>query len=425
MIDCSASWMEYAAMATKKPRDDAAMGRHVLQLDLILDVYIDPVTERHMNLSSPEKSDTHDVILQRVLRSFQSSAKAREPQPQNLRDALSKNPTSSVAQEKNGHSEVGKISSRNLLLNLERPLDANSTPLEHVRSKRSLRKFVAYPKEQEVELAGCARDLSQLLAAWAPVPQCSTAQIPAAPDEHPVADVEQSLFRCRFTSSGAVQKIPILPPRSLPNQTHPYHPPNPRMSPPEKTLMEIDAFSSDSSSMSSLSFPEHQQALPPALLRVSTSTILEEQDLIWMQIQQDRQKEESRRSIHHATWEVTRSHARPPLSPQSRPHSMHHASSSPKSTRSFPASLSGWTVPSEASSSPQRTTHPPEESPTRISLASTCSSSPRPVEPSKDRCLGCHASLTWSSAATVVYCAQCGTMASADLMRSLIASWTD
>jgi hypothetical protein len=459
MMDCSvsSSWRESSVVAAK-PHD--TLGGNLVRLrDLIVDIYIDPVTERHMNLHSSKTSDP--LNLQQVMSSFQCADAAKrsmEPKPSPLRDSKRRLQASPVENKKDFGTK--KISSRHLLSQLERMEWTNNSPL---RTKAPLvRKFVAYPKEQDVEQAA-GRALSQLLAAWSP---------PKASNERPVVDdVEQTLLRCRFSSGGLQKKIvPTLQPRPLP-QPVPRSPPfhlrstkgtHQERVAPEKTLMEIDAFSSDSSSMSSLSFPEVRQALPPALLRVSTSTILEEQDLIWSQIQQDRQKQEAAPRRHRPTWhppedeEVTRSHTRPPLSPQSRLY--HNASSfqTPQSssrrshfgTPETGGAYSLSTGPCSDPSSPGTSTSkfmnrsPQGGTPARISLASsTCSSSPSRSsaiddisktlaytggrvhsarDPVTARCLVCQASLTLFHGSTVVYCAQCGTMAATDLVRSLI-----
>jgi ribosomal protein S27E len=455
MMDCSvsSSWREYSGAVAKQPHDDATMGKLVRLRDLIVDVYIDPVTERHMNLYSSSSKTSDTPNLQQVMLSFQcADAKRMESKQPTGRDSKRRNPTTSTALE--GHRAFGKkkISSRHLLSKLER-----AERLEWTHSQRSVRtkpvrNFVRYPKEQDVEQAA-GRALSQLLASWSPPPPAIGH--PTVPWEGPplVEDVEQTLLRCRFSSGGLKKKKnePTLPlrPFSQPESRSPRpHRPTPLsgMVAPEKTLMEIDAFSSDSSSMSSLSFPELRQALPPALLRVSTSTILEQQDLIWSQIQQDRQKEEEaaaprRRHRPVSTWnpeeEVTRSHTRPPLSPPRRLH--HHSSSSfqtppQSSNRSFRTpeghSLSRWTVPLasspiSASCSPMKNRSP--STPARISLSSSAgsSASARTTEidtgdhvPVPALCGVCQASWTvFPASTTVVYCAQCGI--ATDLLRSL------
>ena len=204
-----------------------------------------------------------------------------------------------------------------------------------------------------------------------------------------------------------------------------------------------DVLPFDNSSVSSISFLEQLHVPPPALLRVTTSTILEEQELLWQQIKEE-QHEPCPDPLYNinSVWhhEVTRGHhVRPPLSPSIRRGNLSSTTSpsivAKESENEVMLSnvLAGFKTPT---SDERKIKVLASESQTLLSSNASflmgCHVRPAQITPTKKDhgenvpkslyalCLGCRTHLHFPLSVTspVMFCMNCGIIASTDLMRS-------
>jgi hypothetical protein len=448
-------WLEWASTARQRYRTD------------LLDPYVDPITEQHMTIYHHKKSAAAATAAAAgsTAQTLKNDKRCRSPRrvTMNKTTTAIPNATTAVSMSLVGHGK-NNISKR---------------------TKRSAKLqdwcFASYPNAADVEnaLKGCG--VSRVLAPWESQKeegekveshmevaehqsQMKGRVYESLPDASKelgdvlsearwpnVEEVERAFAEgCRVTSTvwktgkskpQRLTDIPLEQPSSAPQLEAPITHQAPSATADRETT------SPGPSSVSSLSSHES----PQPLLRVTTSAILGKQDEIWKQIQLERQEhiqpaatatptQRDKHSSGSLKNEVTRRHAQAtPPSPTTKFSSTHHSlrGRSAGPTTTAPTRAADHAVPNDSARSYRY-----QAAANTSSFTEPWSSSYTPPEFVTDRqdfgakraavatvpCLGCQAPLKLSAvrpaATTVVYCPACGTMASAELMRSLIPTST-
>lgn len=480
MIDAPVTTMDhqYRAQRASKSRYRTMKESPNAKCDLIFDSYIDPTTVRHMTIPIVKRHDATQEAMRLLvcdtgagIGSTTTNMEGGTSSAEKKRFRLTPPGTSRTGCGGGGLSSSSSSSSR---MDTERhrhpqqtlPCDPTiSTPddqaaavddndastytskrvkhnndlLREVSSKEEEWNFVPYPNHKDIDhaLNHQCQGISQLLLSWDQV-LCSD---PYDYDIHQqtndlgtgcVVDVEHALLDFHVTSDDWNGNHRVLSTTTADSKQH-----RDRRQEHSKYHKVLP---SDSSSVSSISFLEQHAQVPiPTLLRVTTSRILEEQELIWEQIKQEHHDPDP---VQHcdinSLWhhEVTRGHhiLHPPMSPQGRRHT----------GNLFQESLAANETDIEGSVADGSVGFKTPTSGKRQNFSSNMQSLPslgplfpmnfpvRPaqVTPSKtDRpsrfapCLGCQAHVPFPQpvssavASSVVHCIYCGMMASADLMQ--------
>ena len=421
--------------------------------DLIFDTYIDTATMRHMTiLTAPQHTATQDAMRRLLSDNNTSKMEIVTSSLDKKRFRFPPRETSAIGQPlmeveenmpccSNVENEQEPIANIRFAVENDestytsKRVKRNNDSLQETYAKNEEWNFIPYPNHKDIDITlDELYGISEMLKSWEQFPNnhlFEAAEVRRQTDELGpgcIDDVENALLDFHVTSDDW-------------NVNNIISTTNDKEQGREgQDLTEYDkVLPSDSSSVSSISFLEQQHVPPPALLRVTTSKILEEQELIWKQIKQEHDEPFPAPSYNfNSVWhhEVTRGHhIRPPLSPQSRRSNLCSATLpsliAKESDTEFPqsyGSLGFMTPTSEKRKSRGVKTLPLSNS----SLSVNSPVRPAHITPTKvisdaknvpdslfAPCLGCQTQLQFPlpGISTVVYCIQCGMMASSDLMR--------
>lgn len=432
------------------------------RVDLIVDVHIDPVLERHMTIRTRQQSKTVPKSIQQLL------DKHKAPSSTTTNTVSPTEKKRYRLQPREGMPRMDSESQYSFE-NIDKipafeDMDSYGTFFSTKRVKRTNEPpswtkekewtFVPYPSHVDIEVALMkCRGISQLLAPWKDISkyigsneEVDLSQIDDEDDEEAnVDEVERALLRFHVTS-GDWNESNIQRNQSSYYQRH--------VCPPEfeRAGAHIPADSvHDEEQLASPSFLEQVQLLPPTLMRVTTSTILEEQEFIWTQIKQERRDLflHRRDTTGCSVWqhEVTRGHQiRPPVSPELRNYMIYPEPMSGDVGTSQPDQYQSNVMPSLCTpprSTTKLTANESKVEPShhrlssiRLSTISKTNAIPSQKGPAKVTpqrndncgatsqvivaCLECQSPLVLPQTfnATIIHCSKCGVMASTDMLRT-------
>ena len=434
--------------------------------DLIFDSYINPSTMRHMTIPTVRQHNAMQEAMKKLVGDHtttdmeiatSSIDKKRFRLP--LRDASTIGGSSrsdALQNTDGGHNNLSNDPTPVVVEAMEndestytskRVKRENDSTMRDLSMKEEMWNFLPYPDHKDIDVAlnniyGIT--ISQLLNSWDQnacsdrLEEIVVLRQKDELNEGYMYDVEQSMLDFHVTSDDWNKYSGNI--LSTTNDNERHH--------EGQDLNKCDKDqASESSSVSSISFVEQQQVpTPPTLLRVTTSTILEEQELIWRKIKQEQHEPYTMQACNiNAFWhhEVTRGHhVRPPLSPRSRRSNLRPPS--------IPSGLTNEDDVEEPGASPTvsfgfntptsekrkiKGLEPPEPQTipkSNKSFPADPPFCPVQVTPTKNEsvrlppkslfapCFGCQTPLQFplSTTSSVVYCMNCGIMASTDVMRS-------
>ena len=321
--------LDESSMAEKRP---------ITRCDLIFDSYIHPETLRHMTIPTVRQHNATQEAMRQLVGDFHttdveimtsSMDKKRFRLPPRDASSNGRLPRMDAVQYTAGHDVhctndptpvvVEAVENDDSTYTSKRVKRGNGT-MNEVSLTDEVWKFLPYPNHKDIDITMKQfHGISQLLDSWdqfAYIDRIGETEVLRQKDEleeECMYNVEHALLDFHVTSDDWNQHAGNF--LSDCNGTEQHHDTQDRI--------ECDKMlPSESSSVSTISYVEEQHVPPPTLLRVTTSTILEEQELIWRKIKQE-QDDPCPAPIYNtnALWqhEVTRGHhVRPPLSPQSR-----------------------------------------------------------------------------------------------------------
>lgn len=429
--------------------DESIEGKRCnVKYDLIFESYIDPATLRHMSIPTVRQHDAtqeamrrllceHNAIMDIVTSSIDKK-RFRLPPRETSTTILTLNNVCNSCDQQTYQTSMAEVENDVSTYTSKRVKRSNNDSMYEISMMKEKWHFVPYPKHEDVDSAlNRLYGISQLLTSWDQLRNDNayegTAILRRKDEVGPcyIDDVEHALLDFHVTSDDwNVNNI-----LSTSNDKEQYC--------ESQDLAKNDkVVPSDASSVSSISFLEQLHVPPPTLLRVTTSTILEEQELIWKQIKQE-QHEPCPAPLYNinSVWhhEVTRGHhIRPPLSPQSR-HSIACSNKLPSIVTKdpekdvTPSNLSlGFKTPTPEERKIKGFASELQTLPyTSFSIDSlVCPAHITPTKEGHNRrsepkslvapCVECRAHLQFpvSVTSSLVYCINCGIMASTDLMHS-------
>jgi hypothetical protein len=428
--------------------------------DLIFNSYIDPATMRHMSIPTVQEHDSAQLAMQSLLRhNNASNSGITSSSVEKKRFRLPAHECSTtvtlildVVQQNAGSCNLQtdhttfvedvrmEVENDESTYTSKRVKRSNDRLLNEISMREEEWNFVPYPNHNDVEKT-LSRffGISQLLTSWDQLlydNRCEdTSIIRRTDDVGPgyIDDVEHALLDFHVTSDdwNANTMLSTSTAKGKHRKSH-------------ALTKNNGVLPSNASSVSSISFLEHLHVPPPTLLRVTTSKILEEQEFLWKQIKQETNEpcpapfDNDNSFWHH---EVTRGHhVRPMLSPPSL-HCNYYTTALPSAraqelerelarTRTDAPSL-GFKTPTSEERQMRKVASEPQ-----IIVSSTGNTScPVQVTPTKeDRngklvskslyapCVECGTNLHLPrvAASSVMYCINCGVIASTDLMSSFV-----